>query len=141
VRKTKEDSESFNDAFIFEAVEGNGCFCGDRLAEDHLDVVLELGRSSEGPEARFDRVAAWLRARPDIAEWRAGAILDLWHAPVEAFDTDPFAPNARVFNSEDNFLLGMQCVSHCRIRVVRDAPTSGYQKCREDVFHSFCDKR
>lgn len=90
LRKTKDESEAFNDAFILEAVEANGCFCGGSLREDRLDVVLELGRSSERADARFDHVAAWLRARPDVLEWRAGAILDLWYAPAEAFDIDPF---------------------------------------------------
>ena len=91
LRTTKNDSASFNDAFILEAIETNGCYCGGSLAEDRLDVVLELGRSSEDPAARLTRIADWLRARSDVAEWRAGPILDLWYGPVEGFDLDPFA--------------------------------------------------
>ena len=91
LRTTKNDSLAFNDAFILEAVEMNGCYCGGSLAEDRLDVVLELGRSSEDPLSRLTRIADWLRARSDVAGWRAGPILDLWHDPAEAFDLDPFA--------------------------------------------------
>ena len=42
-RNTKNNAEAFQNAFIVEAIEGSGCYCGGSLSEDKLDVIVELG--------------------------------------------------------------------------------------------------
>jgi uncharacterized protein len=78
-RNTKSNAESFQDAFIMEAVENSGCFCGGSISEDKVDVIVELGRISDGPDEKFSRVAAWLDARSDVESWEAGPMVDLWY--------------------------------------------------------------
>jgi uncharacterized protein YggL (DUF469 family) len=82
-RNTKADADAFLDAFIAEAIEANGCHCGGSLSDDKLDVVVELGRMSNNPEAEFARVAGWLDARPDVETWRAGELFDVWHGDFQ----------------------------------------------------------
>jgi uncharacterized protein YggL (DUF469 family) len=82
-RNTKTDADSFQDAFILEAIEGNGCYCGGSMTEDRIDVVVELGKASDGPDSRFAAVTAWLDARPDVQGWRAGPPFDLWYGDFE----------------------------------------------------------
>jgi len=83
IRSTREDADAFHDAFIAQAVEANDCYCGGSLSDDGLDVVVELGRTSDDPEAKFAKVAAWLDARPDVESWKAGPLFDLWHGDYE----------------------------------------------------------
>lgn len=71
--------DEFFDAFIEEAIEANGCYCGGGGKEDKLDVVVELGRRSDNPEARLKKITAWLDARPDVQNWRTGEEFDIWH--------------------------------------------------------------
>ena len=85
-RNTKTDAEAFQDAFIIEAIEGNGCYCGGSLSDDKLNVIVELGKMPEEPESKFARVTAWLDARTDIEEWKAGPLFDLWHGDYEDID-------------------------------------------------------
>ncbi len=66
IRNRKDGFDEFLDAFIEEAIEANGCYCGGGGKEDKLDVVVELGRSSDDPTARMKRITAWLDARPDV---------------------------------------------------------------------------
>jgi len=82
-RNTKADAEAFQDAFILEAVEANGCYCGGSLSDDKVDVIVELGRMSDDPEKRFARVTGWLNARHDVESWRAGPLFDLWHGDYD----------------------------------------------------------
>lgn len=77
-RNRKDEFDGFLDAFIEEAVEANGCYCGGGK-EDKVDVVIELGRRSDDPEARLKRITAWLDARPDVQSWNAGEEFDIWH--------------------------------------------------------------
>ena len=88
-RRTSADSEAFHDAFILEAMEANGCYCGGALTGDGVDVVVELGTDAKtpGPSERFARIVAWLEARPDVARWRASEPVDLWHGEEELLDT------------------------------------------------------
>jgi uncharacterized protein YggL (DUF469 family) len=78
-RNTEQDADAFHDAFIMEAIEANDCYCGGSLADDQIDVIVELGRMSDDPEAKFAKVTAWLDARADVEGWRAGPLFDLWH--------------------------------------------------------------
>ena len=78
-RNTKEDAEAFQDAFVLEAIEANRCFCGGSLSDDGVDVIVELGRMSHDPDAKFSKVTAWLDARPDVERWKSGPLFDLWH--------------------------------------------------------------
>lgn len=85
-RNTKADADAFHNAFILEAIEANGCYCGGSLSVDKVDVVVELGRMSDDPDARFDRVTGWLDARPDVESWRAGELADLWYGNFDDND-------------------------------------------------------
>jgi len=78
IRNRKDEFDGFLDAFIEEAVEANGCYCGGGGKEDKLDVVIELGRRSNDPEARLKRITAWLNARPDVLSWKIGEEFDIW---------------------------------------------------------------
>ena len=78
-RNRKDGLDAFLDAFIEEAIEANGCYCGGGGKEDKLDVVVELGRRSDDPAARMKRIKAWLDARPDVQSWRTGEEFDIWH--------------------------------------------------------------
>ena len=78
-RNRKDEFDGFLDAFIKEAVEANGCFCGGGGKEDKLDIVIELGRRSDDPEARLERITTWLDARPDVQSCKIGEEFDIWH--------------------------------------------------------------
>ena len=65
-RNRKDGFDEFLDAFIEEAIEANGCYCGGSGKEDKLDVVVELGRRSDDPAARLQKITAWLDDRPDV---------------------------------------------------------------------------
>lgn len=79
IRNTKKDADEFHDAFIIEAIEANGCYCGGSLSDDKINVIVELGKQSEDLESKFAKVTAWLDDRADVEEWRAGTLFDLWH--------------------------------------------------------------
>src|SRR4030067_1687793 len=57
-RNPKDGFDEFLDAFIEEAIEANGCYCGGGGKEDKLDVVVELGRRLDHPAARLKRITA-----------------------------------------------------------------------------------
>lgn len=85
-RNTKMDADSFQDAFIIEAIEANGCYCGGSLSDDKVNVIVELGMKSENTEIEFTKVTAWLDERSDVKEWRAGLLFDLWHGDYNDID-------------------------------------------------------
>ncbi len=85
-RNTKEAADAFQDAFILEAIEANGCCCGGSLSDDKVDVIVELGRMSDNPEAKFTKVTDWLDARPDVEGWHAGELFDTWHGDYQDID-------------------------------------------------------
>jgi uncharacterized protein len=78
-RNRKDGFDEFLDAFIGEAIESNGCYCGGGGMEDKLDVIVELGRRSDYPDARMARINAWLDDRADVQSWRLGEEFDVWH--------------------------------------------------------------
>jgi uncharacterized protein YggL (DUF469 family) len=78
-RNRKDGFGEFLDAFIEEAIEASGSYCGGGGKEDKLDVVVELGRRSDDPDARLNRIKAWLDARLDVETWRVGEEFDIWH--------------------------------------------------------------
>jgi uncharacterized protein YggL (DUF469 family) len=78
-RNRKDGFDEFLVAFIEEAIELNGCYCGGAGKEDKLNVVVELGRRSDDGDARMTKIAAWLNARSDVQSWRMSEELDLWH--------------------------------------------------------------
>jgi len=75
--------DEFLDAFVEEAIEANGCYCGGSGKENKLDVVVELGRRMDDPAARLKRITAWLDARPDVQSWRMGEEFDIWHGDFQ----------------------------------------------------------
>ena len=87
-RKTADGLDEFLDVFVLEAIEANGCYCGGHSHDDTLHVVVELGRRSDDPEARFKRITEWLDARSDVRSWKASAELDLWHGPFPDIETE-----------------------------------------------------
>jgi uncharacterized protein YggL (DUF469 family) len=78
-RNLKDGFDEFLDAFIEEAIETDGCYCGGGGKEDKLDVIVELGRRSDDPDARLNKITAWLDARPDVEKWSVGEEFDIWH--------------------------------------------------------------
>jgi uncharacterized protein len=78
-RARKDGFDGFLDAFILEAIEANGCLCGGGGREDKLDVIVELGRETDDREGRIRGICAWLDGRGDVADYRIGALFDLWH--------------------------------------------------------------
>lgn len=88
VRNRKEGFDEFLDAFIEEAIESNGCCCGGSGKEDKLDVVVELGRRSDDPDAKLIIITAWLDARPDVERWKVGEEFDIWHGDFQDIDDE-----------------------------------------------------
>ena len=86
MRNQKDGFDEFLDAFIKEAIESNGCYCGGGGNRDKLDVVVELGRRSDDPAARLKRITAWLDDRPDVQSWRVGEEFDVWHGNFQDID-------------------------------------------------------
>lgn len=87
IRRNRTDGfDEFLDAFIEEAIEGNGCYCGGGGSEDKLNFIVVLGRAGDDPETRLCKVTAWVQSRPDVHEYRTGQIVDLWYGDVK--DTD-----------------------------------------------------
>ncbi len=92
-RNRKEGFDEFLDAFVEEAIEANGCYCGGGGKEDRLDVVVELGRRSYDPDGRLRRIIAWLDGRPDVQNWRTGDEFDIWHGNFQDIE-DMIEPSA-----------------------------------------------
>ena len=92
-RNRKEGFEEFLYAFVEEAVEGSGCYCGGGGKEDKLDVILELGTRSEDPDGKLKKITAWLEARPDVKSWKVGPEIDLWHGDFEDMEEETEHPN------------------------------------------------
>jgi len=88
-RNTPENAEEFQDAFLLEAIEGNGCYCGGAFTDDTVDVVVELGRMADDPESKRAGIATWLEGRPDVKEWKASGLYDLWHGECPDLNPDP----------------------------------------------------
>ncbi|HLA28323.1 MAG TPA: 50S ribosome-binding protein YggL [Syntrophales bacterium] len=82
-RNRKDGFDEFLDAFIMEAIEAAGCYCGGGGNEDRLDVIIELGRRVDDPDGRLKKITAWLDARPDVHGWRMGEEFDIWHGNFE----------------------------------------------------------
>ena len=78
-RKHKDGFDEFLDAFLEEAIDANGCYCGGGGKDDRLSVVVELGRRSDSPDAKLTRIVAWLEARIDVQDWMIGEEFDVWH--------------------------------------------------------------
>ena len=88
MRNRKDGFDEFLDAFIEEAIELNRCYCGGGGKENKLDVVVELGRRSDEPDARLKRITAWLDSRSDIESWRVGEEFDIWHEDFQDIDDE-----------------------------------------------------
>ena len=79
MRNRDDGLDDFLDAFIDEAIEANGCYCGGGGTAQNLSFVVELGRRSDSPDDKLKRIAEWLDSRTDIENWKAGEEFDLWH--------------------------------------------------------------
>jgi len=82
-RKTRENGEPFLDAFLTEAIEAHGCFFGGLIVDNKIKGVVELGRKSNDPDAKYAEITAWLDSRPDVQDWKSGPLFDLWHEDIE----------------------------------------------------------
>jgi len=83
-RNRKDGFDEFLYEFVRDAVNANGCQCAGGGSEDQLDVVVELGRLADDPDAKLGRITAWLEARPDVESWQVGELFDLWYDDFEA---------------------------------------------------------
>ena len=88
-RNTTADADVFQDGFILEAIEANGCYCGGCMSDDNVDVIVELGKVTDNPEAKFAKVTEWLDARPDVEGWRKGELFDIWHGAYQDINRRP----------------------------------------------------
>ncbi|RJR44172.1 MAG: DUF469 family protein [Desulfobacteraceae bacterium] len=59
-RNLKDGIDEFLYAFVEEAIEWSGCYCGGGGKDDKLDVIVELGTRSENPDAKMKNLTAWL---------------------------------------------------------------------------------
>jgi len=78
-RNRKDGFDEFLYAFVEEAIEQSGCYCGGGGKEDKLDVIVEIGSRSENTDTKLIKVTEWLDARPDVKNWKVGQEFDLWH--------------------------------------------------------------
>ena len=58
MRNREEGFDEFLDAFIEEAIESNGCYCGGGGNGEKLGFVIELGRRPDDPDVRLNRITA-----------------------------------------------------------------------------------
>ena len=85
MQNRKNGLDEFLDALIEEAIESNGCYCGGGK-ENKLDVVVELGRRSDDPDAKLKRITKSLDARRDVQNWLVGEEFGGWHGDYKAID-------------------------------------------------------
>jgi uncharacterized protein YggL (DUF469 family) len=80
IARTRKDCfNEFLDEFIRAAIEANGCRCVGGGKEDSLDIIVELGRYADDREGKIRSIRSWLDGRSDVAGYRVGPPLDLWH--------------------------------------------------------------
>jgi len=65
-RNRRDGFDEFLDAFIEEAIEANGCFCGGGGKEDKLDVVVELGKNLTDADYKKNQIVKWVESRSDV---------------------------------------------------------------------------
>ena len=87
-RNRQEGFDEFLYAFVEEAVEANGCYCGGGGKEDKVDFIIELGCKSDERAARLSAVTAWLDARPDVQGWKMGEEFDLWRGNFQDIEEE-----------------------------------------------------
>ena len=86
LRNKKDSFDKFLDAFVEEAIEANGCYCAGGGNEDMLSMVLDLGRRSDDPDAKLERIIEWLETRTDVERWKIGDEFDLWYGDLQDID-------------------------------------------------------
>ena len=82
-RNRKDGFDDFLDAFILEAIEANGCYCGGGGCEDKLDVVVELGCRVNDLNLKMQKITAWIDGRSDVQDYKIGELFDIWHGNFE----------------------------------------------------------
>ncbi len=87
-RNSQEGFDEFLDAFIDEAIEANGCYCGGGGSADKLNFIVELGRRVHDPDARMASIESWLGSRPDVGTWKVGPEFDIWHGDDQDIEED-----------------------------------------------------
>lgn len=79
--KSKEGYDRFQNCFITEAIEGNGCFFGGGGTDDKIEGFIELGRVSDVPELRLNSIVQWLDSNNNVSVYKIGRLTDAWHGP------------------------------------------------------------
>lgn len=88
IRRTiTTDFDSFLDDFLDKALEANGCYFGGGGMENHLEGFVELGRTSDLPESRLEKISEWLKERTDVEKYISGKITDAWYGPFDELDS------------------------------------------------------
>lgn len=87
-RNRRDGFDESLDAFLEEAIEANGCFCGGGGKEDLLDVIVELGTCLPDTVLKQKRIVQWLKKRSDVKEWRTGEMFDLWYGTYTDINED-----------------------------------------------------
>lgn len=86
-RRDQDNFDRFLDAFLEQAIEKNNCYFGGGGKEDHLEGVIELGKTADRPAERLRNVLDWLDAWDDVEQYVTSNLIDLWHGPFDEIDT------------------------------------------------------
>jgi len=85
-------ADPFMDDFLAEALESNAAlssaFPADDPNEDSLDFFVELGRWSDNPEGRLDKMTTWLNDHTSVKKFEAGKIVDARYGPFKKLGKD-----------------------------------------------------
>ncbi len=82
-RNRKDEFDEFLDGFLEEAIVASGCECGGGGKEDNLNVIVQLGRSSSEPDAKMEKITAWLDNRLDVQDYKIGDLFDNYYDDFE----------------------------------------------------------
>jgi hypothetical protein len=74
------DFDSLVDAFIDQAIEGNGLMCGGGGKKPEWSVFVTLDRRGSAMEGHRQAVQKWLTARSEVKEVEVGPLVDAWYS-------------------------------------------------------------
>jgi uncharacterized protein len=83
-----DDSDEFFDAFIVEAIEGNGCYCFGGGTPNRYGMFVTLGRRCENPDAKMKAIIAWIEAQPDVESWTVSEEYDAFYPKFDDVEDD-----------------------------------------------------
>ena len=74
------DGEQFWHSFIAEAIEANGLLFGGGCWPPEIDGFITAGRKhASATEKHRENLTAWMKACPEIIEFKVGPLIDAWY--------------------------------------------------------------